>query len=493
MDPAAAQQQSRFDGPEIESGWGRCLEFLQRFDFARPNAIHRILKFAAELLQVAHVVYYQYDDQPDKVVIRKHYHYPNGIGPNLALSGVIGLDRLADESRDFVIFGDLRKSPYWEEDCEIRKCGIRAYWGCPVRLKDRTIGRIAAYSTRPREFGAFQRSGIQMLAVMIAFVAQHRMLWSSVEDRMEESQSLNHQMVEMIPAAIYKIDLIHQRFVMVNQQMCRATGYSQEELLALNPLDLLAPNSRQLFMRRCRAMARCKPVSSDVEYEIVTKSGETQWAHLHILHLVEGGQIASANVVAYFITEQKKAREELAEYRKKLEMLVKARTAELDRINAQLREEIVRRAEATERLRISSDNLQEMNTAMRVLLDKCTEDQQRAEEIIRMNLKELIDPYLDRLARSGLNRSQEQLLDVVRMNLEEVLGSAIPEFSSKYYMLSPNEIQVVNLVRKGKTTKEMARLLNLSVRTVEAYRNSIRKKLNLKNKKVNLKTYLSSI
>jgi DNA-binding CsgD family transcriptional regulator len=197
--------------------------------------------------------------------------------------------------------------------------------------------------------------------------------------------------------------------------------------------------------------------------------------------------------VANFITEQKKAREELAEYRKKLEMLVKARTADLDRMNAQLREEIVRRAEATERLRISSDNLQEMNTAMRVLLDKRTEDQQRAEEIIRMNLKELIDPYLERLARSGLNPSQEQLLDVVRMNLEDVLGSAIPEFSSKYYMLSPNEIQVVNLVRKGKTTKEMSRLLNLSVRTVEAYRNSIRKKLNLKNKKINLKTYLASI
>ena len=134
-----------------------------------------------------------------------------------------------------------------------------------------------------------------------------------------------------------------------------------------------------------------------------------------------------------------------------------------------------------------------MNTAMRVLLDKRTEDQQRAEEIIRMNLKELIDPYLDRLAQSGLNRSQEQLLDVVRMNLEDVLGSAVPEFSSKYYMLSPNEIQVVNLVRKGKTTKEMSRLLNLSVRTVEAYRNSIRKKLNLKNKKINLRTYLASI
>jgi PAS domain S-box-containing protein len=493
MDPAAVQQQSRFDGPEIESGWSRCLEFLRRFDFAQSNAIYRILKFAAELLQAAHVVYNQYDDRPEKVVGRNHCHYPSGVGSNTPLSGEIGVDRFTDESKDFVVYEDLRYSPYWEENCQIRKLGIRAYLGCPVRLEDRIIGGVAAYSTKPRQFGAHQLGWLRLLAVVIAFVEQLRMLRSSMEDRMNKSEPLNHQMVEMIPAAIYKIDLIQQRFVMVNQQMCRATGYSQEELLALNPLELLAPQSRQLFMRRCRTMAIGKPVSSDVEYEIVTKSGETQWAHLHILHLEEGGQIASANVVANFITEQKKAREELAEYRKKLEMLVKARTADLDRMNAQMREEIVRRAEATERLRISSDNLQEMNTAMRVLLDKRTEDQQRAEEIIRMNLKELIDPYLDRLAQSGLNRSQEQLLDVVRMNLEDVLGSAVPEFSSKYYMLSPNEIQVVNLVRKGKTTKEMSRLLNLSVRTVEAYRNSIRKKLNLKNKKINLRTYLASI
>ena len=130
---------------------------------------------------------------------------------------------------------------------------------------------------------------------------------------------------------------------------------------------------------------------------------------------------------------------------------------------------------------------------MRVLLDKRTEDHHRAEEVIRMNLKDLIDPYLERLESSGLNGSQIQLLNVIRDNLEEVVGSAMPELSSKYYMLSPNEIQVVNLIRKGRSTKEISRLLNLSVRTIEAYRNSIRKKLNLKNKKVNLRTYLLSI
>ena len=311
--------------------------------------------------------------------------------------------------------------------------------------------------------------------------------------RFDECESLVLQMLQLVPAAIYKIDLIRQRFVMVNQQMCLATGYSEEELLEMNPFDLLTPQSSILFRQRCLAMDAGKPVSNEVEFEVLTKEGKTEWAHFQIHHLYQKDRITGANVVAHFITEQKKAREELAEYRRKLETLVQARTAELARTNSQLREEIARRAEATEKLRTSSDHLKEMNTAMRVLLDKQIEDHHRAEEIIRMNLKELIDPYLERLENSGLNDSQKQLLDLIRMNLEEVVGSAIPEFSSKYFMLSPNEIQVVNLIRKGKTTKEMSRLLNLSVRTIEAYRISIRRKFNLKNKKVNLRTYLSSI
>jgi DNA-binding NarL/FixJ family response regulator len=92
-----------------------------------------------------------------------------------------------------------------------------------------------------------------------------------------------------------------------------------------------------------------------------------------------------------------------------------------------------------------------------------------------------------------LRNYQKQLIEVIRLNLEQVVSSATPALSSKYFMFSPNELQVVNLIRCGKTTKEMARLLNLSTRTVETYRDSIRKKLNLKHKKVNLRTYLSSI
>ncbi len=302
-----------------------------------------------------------------------------------------------------------------------------------------------------------------------------------------------YEILRYVPVGIYHIDLVNLRLLMVNDYMCKYSGYTEEELLACNPMDVLTPQSRTVFYQRLQAMAAGEPVSSNLELEAIKKSGETEWAQIHIHHIREKGRITSAYVVAHSISEQKRIQETLVSHRQELKQLVDDRTSELAQTNRQLREEIEQRKAATEKLRSNSERLEELNTALRVLLDKRNEDHLHAEELIRLNLKELIDPYLERLENSDLSSRQKQLVEVIRMNLEQVVSSATPTLSSKYFMFSPNELQVVNLIWSGKTTKEMARLLNLSTRTVEAYRNSIRRKLNLKHKKINLRTYLSSL
>jgi len=47
--------------------------------------------------------------------------------------------------------------------------------------------------------------------------------------------------------------------------------------------------------------------------------------------------------------------------------------------------------------------------------------------------------------------------------------------------LSSREIEIVEFVKKGSTSKEIAALLNVSIKTIEAHRYNILKKLNLKN------------
>ena len=98
--------------------------------------------------------------------------------------------------------------------------------------------------------------------------------------------------------------------------------------------------------------------------------------------------------------------------------------------NQKLREEVARRENTEKELLAKTERLKEMNTAMRVLLDKRNEDSLQAEENIRVNLAQLIEPYLDRLDRSDLTAPQQQLLSVIRTNLEEVIGSPMPDAAS---------------------------------------------------------------
>ena len=148
--------------------------------------------------------------------------------------------------------------------------------------------------------------------------------------------------------------------------------------------------------------------------------------------------------------------------------------------------------ERTRELRIKSENLEEMNTALKVLLKKREEDKIELEEKVIYNVKELILPFLEKLQRSKLDNRQQTCVDIIASNLNDIVAPFAKTLSTRYLNLTPSEIQIANLVKHGKTTKDIADLLNLSTRTIESHRDSIRQKLGIKNKRANLRTHLMS-
>jgi DNA-binding CsgD family transcriptional regulator len=145
------------------------------------------------------------------------------------------------------------------------------------------------------------------------------------------------------------------------------------------------------------------------------------------------------------------------------------------------------------KLEIKTRELEEVNTALRVLLKQRDKDKLEIEEKILINIKEFVQPYLEKLNASGLNEKQKSYLNILESHLHDVISPFLRKLTSKYLNLTASEMQVANLVMDGKRTKEIAALLSVSDKTIEVHRKNIRKKLGLRNKKADLRSHLLSI
>jgi PAS domain S-box-containing protein len=153
--------------------------------------------------------------------------------------------------------------------------------------------------------------------------------------------------------------------------------------------------------------------------------------------------------------------------------------------------DISARKSAEEALDIKSRNLEEMNTALRVLLKQREGDKSELEENILSNVRELILPYVERLKKSRLEDTQMSTIAIIEDNLREITSPIIRRMQT--LDLTPKEIEVVAYLKAGKTTKQIAESLGVSSRAVEFHRYNIRRKLGLDQKKTNLRSYLLSI
>jgi DNA-binding CsgD family transcriptional regulator len=115
------------------------------------------------------------------------------------------------------------------------------------------------------------------------------------------------------------------------------------------------------------------------------------------------------------------------------------------------------------------------------------------EKIIMSNIKQLIKPNLVRLKKSYLTDRQKSELTILEANLNEIISPFESSLSSEYLKLTPTEIQVANFIKHNVTSKEIANSMGLSIRTIDTHRHNIRKKIGIRGKGINLKTYLSSL
>lgn len=269
------------------------------------------------------------------------------------------------------------------------------------------------------------------------------------ENMLMRERDLSNAVIDSLPGLFYVVDE-ELRFLRWNKNFLSITGYSEEELARMTVRDFHTEPERDNVIAEVRRTFCLGEHSA--EADIILKDGTVKTFLFSAKRLHYNGKPCVVGT-GFDISTRKRALEELNRF---------------------------------------ATDLEEANTALRVFMRNQGKDQQALEEKIQFNINDLVIPYLKKIGRANLDDRHKKYLDILESNLGDILSPFMTKYLSKYQNLTPQEIQIVDLIGKGKNTKEIAELLNASVNTIATHRNNIRKKLNLRNSKVNLRSHLQT-
>jgi len=278
------------------------------------------------------------------------------------------------------------------------------------------------------------------------------------EEEVRESEEKYRLLVETMSDGI---GMLNENGVTVytNDRFLEMVGYSKDEILGQTAAIFFNETNLRIFQDQMKK--RRKGQRHSYEIEFTRKDGQQVPTIMSPQPIIDPeGNFKGSFAVITDISELKST-----------EKALKAREKELE---------------------TKTSNLEEVNTALNVLLNKRDDDKTEFEESVLSNVRTLIEPYLAKLQNSNLSQGQETLINILESNLNEIVSQFSHKLTSKYINLTHAEIQVANLVKHGKSTKEIAGLLSLSYKTIEVHRTNIRRKIGIKNKKANLRTFLLS-
>jgi len=294
-------------------------------------------------------------------------------------------------------------------------------------------------------------AAIEMVTDITESIETHR--------RLQETEARYRTIFETTGTAMIILDE-HMAITLANNEFIRQSGLTPEQVIGNKDwLSLVAPEDRPLLRMR-HQQRREDPEKPPRSYEFRFLS---TW-----------GGLRNILVTVAMIPETQKSIASL-----------------MDITPLKQTEEALRRREAD--LAAESLQLADANTALRVLLQRREADQQQIENKIMSNIRELVYPQLDMLRTLNLNAVQTNCLEVLAANLEQVTAPFLQNLSTRFANFTSREIQIANLIRNGKNTKDIARLFNVSIRSVDFHRDNIRRKLDLSHKKTNLHTFLAKL
>ncbi len=387
--------------------------------------------------------------------------------------------------------------------------GLRSIVGIPLKYDGRVQGVIGlAHVEKDKRFSEEDIATLERFSALAIIALEKARLYAEVRHELaerkrteivlRESEMRYRTFLESSPDPIVVYDM-KGIATYVNPAFEQTFCLSREELLG-KQIDFVPPENVAETRAAIKLMLSGQKIHL-FETRRYTREGKILDVQLSsTLYQGTDGQPLGNIVTLRDISDRKRDERELDRYRSHLEELVTERTAELAQTNLKLEQEIEDRKRAEKALKkrekelqAQSHHLEEVNTALRVLLKQREEDKKELGGIVVRNVQELVSPYLQRIIDGRLTTQQRTLAQILETNLNNIVSPFIDKLTSDLAHLTPAEIKVASLVKEGKTNKEIAEVLMVSKNTILFHRHKIRGKLGIKNKKINLRSHLLTL
>ena len=278
--------------------------------------------------------------------------------------------------------------------------------------------------------------------------------------KIEEFDKLRSSILDATPYAIMYLE--DRKIIFANNAVESVFGWKPEELIgnSTRMLFLCDSDYKRMGQMAYSTLEKTR-IYEESEFLYRHKNGEAIFCRIKAVRIGEALHQNRSLIVTYEnITEQKKIQDALLQRTKELELKTR--------------------------------NLEETNIALNVIMRKGASDKLKIEESVVQNISELIIPCIQQMKKYRMSDESLKYASLAESYLTNIVSPFLHKISIKHLNLSHKELLVASLLKDGKSSKEIGHLLNISSRGVDYHRNKIRKKIGLKNKQENLRSYLLS-
>ncbi len=241
----------------------------------------------------------------------------------------------------------------------------------------------------------------------------------------------------------------------ISESSAQALGKTPEDLLGKDFWNSF-PNRLNGVQREC--LDEAVRFSTPVRFE---RSRDDRWFEFSMYPLPDAqGNISRVAVFSKDITDRKIAR--------------------------------IRLKQAYDKLKVERHALEEKNIALKQMIKVVYEERRNIGQTIKKNLDKCVLPHMHKLEQS-IPGQDRLFMRQLRESLNNLLSPFISNLENSYQKLTPRELEICRLINQNLTSKEIASALNTSESTVKNQRKSIRKKLRISGKKINLTSILSQL